>query len=113
MNDRRCKMVKGDEFCIAFTNVKFPCVEDDGYQLSETDGLEFSIGRKGREAIIKKRYPNGIEKEAEGEYVVYLSAKETALLPCLVYQMRLTVDFDNTGDKVYTIVNRVLEVVAK
>lgn len=110
---RRCKMIKGDEFCIAFTNVKFPSIEDEGYQLSEADGLEFSIGRKGHKSIIKKRYPDGIEKEAEGEYVVYLSAKETARLPCLLYQMRLTVDFDNTGEKVYTIVNRPLEVIEK
>ncbi len=113
MRKRRCRLVQGDEFCIAFNNVQFPSYEDDGYQLSETDGLEFTIGRKGRKPIIRKRYPDGIEKEAEGEFVVYLSAKETAQMPCLLYRMRLTVDFDGTGDKVYTIVNKALEVVAK
>ena len=73
----------------------------------------FSIGRKNRKPLIVREYPRDFDKEWGNSFVITLLPEETARLPCLLYQMQLTIDIEGLGEEIYTLVNQELEVVAK
>ncbi len=108
----RQKLTQGEAFSIAFFHVTLPVSGADSLKIEKEDKLTFSIGRRNREPEIERVFPKGIERSGES-FFVFLSADETARLPCLLYRMRLTVDIGGRGKDVYTLVDKELEVVAK
>jgi hypothetical protein len=106
-------IVKGEARGFAFLNVKIPLNDDEHYKITERDKVIFSIGRKNRKPVIVKEYPKDFDKEWGNTFVIHLTADETARLPCLLYQMQLTIDVESLGEEIYTLVNQELEVVAK
>lgn len=105
-------LTQGEAFSIAFFHVKLPVDGKGGLPIAKTDKLTFSIGRRNRTPEIERVFPNGMERAGESIFV-FLSAEETAQLPCLLYQMQLTVDIGGKGKDIYTLVDKELEVVAK
>lgn len=112
----RIFITQGDAATVAFFNVKIPLADSKQYtqyKLSETDRLIFTIGRKNRRPQITKRYPQDFLDESKNNFIIRLTPKETARLPCLLHEAILTIDIDGQGKEVYTLVNQELEVVAK
>lgn len=105
-------LTQGEAFSIAFFHIKFPSEGRDGLSISKSDKLTFSIGRRNRAPEIERVFPNGMERAGES-FFVFLTAEETARLPCLLYRMQLTVDIGGKGKEIYTLVDKELEVVAK
>lgn len=108
----RQTLTQGEAFSIAFFHIRLPVEGQESQPISKKDKLTFSIGRRNREPVIEKVFPNGMERSGESVFV-FLSADETAHLPCLLYQMQLTVDLGGRGKEIYTLVDKELEVVAK
>lgn len=106
-------IVQGEACGFAFINVRIPLNDDEWYKVTERDKVIFSIGRKNRNPIVIKEYPKDFDKELGNTFVIHLTAEETAKLPCLLYQMQLTIDIENLGEEIYTLINQELEVVAK
>lgn len=106
------KITQGEAFSIAFFHVALPLSGADSLRIEKKDKLTFSIGRRNREPEIVRVFPNGIERSGDS-FFVFLSADETAQLPCLLYQMQLTIDIGGRCKDVYTLVDKELEVVAK
>lgn len=113
MRKKKRIIVQGEAFNIAFFHVGLPVIDGEKYEITEQDILTFSIGRKNRKPILTKTYPGEIVKEGEDNFFVYLTAEDTKRLPCLFYQMQLTVDLEGIGEEIYTLVKKELEVVAK
>ena len=112
----RTIIIQGDAVAIAFLNVKIP-LADSGqyaqYKMSKKDRLIFTLGRKHRHPLLVKRYPRDFLDESGNSFVVQLTPEETARLPCLLYEVNLTIDIEGKGKEVYTLINQELEVVAK
>lgn len=113
MGRKKRIIVQGEAFSIAFFHVGLPVIDDEKYEITEKDVLTFSIGRKNRKPILTKTYPGEIVKEGEDNFFVHLTAEDTRILPCLHYQMQLTVNLEGIGEEIYTLVKNELEVVAK
>lgn len=109
----RKKLVKGDQFSVAFFHVTLPVVGQQRYELMDGDVLEFTIARRNRKPIVKLTYPGSIIRDAYDTYIVRMSADETRNFPCLLYEMQLTLNIRGEGKEVFTIVKQELEVVAK
>ncbi len=112
----RIIIVQGEARAIAFFNVKIPLADSgqyEQYKLTETDRLIFTLGRKSRKPLLVKRLPRDALTERGNNLVVQLTAEETARLPCLLYEVNLSIDIDGQGKEVYTLINQELEVVAK
>lgn len=97
---------QGDAVSFAFFNVVVPLN-------TEKDKVIFSIARENRKPIITKVFPNDFNLEYKNTFVVTLSPQETQTIPCLLYKMRPTLDVENMGEEIYTLLNQELEVVAK
>ena len=108
----RQKLTQGEAFSIAFFHVRLPISDADSLKIEKKDKLTFSIGRRNRVPEIERVFPNGIERSGDS-FFVFLSADETAQLPCLLYRMQLTIDIGGRSKDVYTLVDKELEVVAK
>lgn len=106
-------IVQGEARGFAFLNVKIPLNDDERYRITERDRVVFTIGRKNRKPVIVKAYPKDFDMEWGNSFVIHLTAEETAKLPCLLFQMQLTIDVEGLGEEIYTLVNQELEVVAK
>lgn len=106
-------MIQGEARGFAFLNVVVPLNDNERYKITERDKVIFSIGRKNRKPVIVKEYPRDFDKEWGNTFVIELVAEETARLPCLLYEMQLTLDIEGLGEEVYTLINQELEVVAK
>ncbi len=105
-------LTQGEAFSIAFFHIKIPVDGETDMPIRDSDRLTFTIGRRNRSPDIEKVYPAGIEKTGDS-FFVFLTAEETARLPCLLYRMQLTIDFGGRGKEVYTLVEKELEVVAR
>lgn len=108
----RNKIVQGEAASFAFFHVGIPIEGESKLHIKPSDKLTFSIGRRNRKPIFEKVFPDGFEK-TDDSYFVFLSAEETAKMPCLLYQMQLTVDVRSKGKEIYTLADRELEVTAK
>ena len=106
------KLTHGEAFSVAFFHVKIPVDGETDMQIHNSDKLTFTIARRNRPPDIEKVFPDGIERSGDS-FFVFLTAEETARLPCLLYRMQLTMDFGGNGKEVYTLVDKELEVVAK
>ncbi len=106
-------IVQGEARSFAFLNVVIPLNDNERYIITEKDKVIFTIGRKNRKPIIVREYPRDFDKEWGNSFVITLLPEETARLPCLLYQMQLTIDIEGLGEEIYTLVNQELEVVAK
>lgn len=109
--DRRI-IKQGEATSFAFYHVGLGNGGDTVYRINDSDKLTFSIGRRNRSPTLIKVFPDGFER-VDDTYFVFLTADETARLPCLLYQMQLTVDIRGKGKEVYTISDMELEVRAK
>ena len=96
-------VTQGEAASFAFFHVGLPIAGESKLQIKPSDKLTFSIGRKNRKPILTKVFPDGFEKTGDS-YFVFLTAEETAKLPCLLYQMKLTVDMRSKGKEVYTLI---------
>ena len=105
-------ITQGEAFSIAFFHVKIPIEGTSDWRIRNSDRLTFTIARRNRSPDIEKTFPDGIERSGDS-FFVFLAAEETARLPCLLYQMQLTIDIGGKGKDVYTLVDKELEVVAK
>ncbi len=105
-------LMQGEAFSVAFFHIKIPIDGETYMSIRSSDKLMFTIGRRNRPPDIEKVYPVGIEKTGDS-FFVFLTADETARLPCLLYRMQFTIDFGGRGKEVYTLVDKELEVVAK
>ncbi len=103
---------QGEAASFAFFHVALPITCESKLHIKPSDKLTFSIGRRNRKPILTKVFPNGFEK-SDDSYFVFLTAEETARIPCLLYRMQLTVDMRGKGEEVYTLVDGELEVAAK
>ena len=108
----RNKIVQGEAASFAFFHVGIPIEGESKLKIKPNDKLTFTIGRRNRKPILEKVFPDGFEK-TDDSYFVFLTAEETAKMPCLLYQMQLTVDLRSKGKEIYTLVARELEVTAK
>lgn len=106
-------IVQSEARSFAFFNVVIPLNDNERYIITERDKVIFSIGRKNRKPLIVRDYPRDFDKEWGNSFVITLLPEETARLPCLLYQMQLTIDIEGLGEEIYTLVNQELEVVAK
>ncbi len=106
-------LVQGEARGFAFFNVVIPLNDDERYRITERDKVFFTIGRKNRKPVIVKEYPKDFVIERGNTFIIQLTAEETANLPCLLYQMQLTIDIEGLGEEIYTLVNQELEVTAK
>lgn len=104
---------QGDAVSFAFFNVVVPLNDSEKYKITEKDKVIFSIARENRKPVITKEFPRDFHKEVKNTFVVTLSPQETKDLPCLLYQMKLTLDVENMGEEIYTLINQELEVIAK
>ena len=105
-------LTQAEAASFAFFHVGLPMAGESKLHIKPSDKLTFSIGRKNRKPILTKVFPDGFEKTGDS-YFVFLTAEETAKFPCLLYQMRLTVDVRNKGEEIYTLIDGELEVAAK
>lgn len=110
---RRQIIKQGEAVSFAFFNVKIPLDENDWYEITEHDKVVFTIGRRNRKPIIVKEYPKDIVNRGENTFVIQLTPKETAKLPCLLYQMNLTIDISGLTKEIYTLITQELEVISK
>ena len=108
----RQMVTQGEAASFALFHVGLPIAGESKLQIKPSDKLTFSIGRKNRKPILTKVFPDGFEKTGDS-YFVFLTAEETAKMPCLLYQLQLTVDMRGKGKEVYTLADRELEVAAK
>lgn len=104
---------QGEPFSIAFFRVSLPIIGQHRYEMMKGDILEFTIRRKNREPIVKLTYPGRIIKDVDNTFLVQLTADEMARIPCLLYEMRLSLNLKGDGKEVFTIVNQEMEVVAQ
>ncbi len=104
---------QGDAVSFAFFNVVVPLNDNEKYKITEKDKVIFSIVRENRKPIITKVFPNDFNIEYKNTFVVTLSPQETQTIPCLLYKMKLTLDVENMGEEIYTLINQELEVVTK
>ncbi len=109
----RLILVQGEARGFAFFNVVISLDDDERYRITERDKVIFTIGRKNRKPVIVKEYPKDFVIERSNTFIIQLTAEETAKLPCLLYQVQLTIDIEGLGEEIYTLVNQELEVVAK
>lgn len=109
----RKRLIKGDQFSVAFFNVSLPLVGRRRYELMDGDVLEFTISRHNRKPIVKLTYPGSIVRDIHDTYLVRLTADETKNFPCLLYEMQLTLNVMGMGKEMFTIAKQELEVVAK
>lgn len=112
MENRR-KIIQGEPFSVAFFHVALPIEHGPKYRITKEDIVEFTIGRAGRRPIVRLTAPGRIIHDVDNTFLVHLTAKETARIPCLLYDMRLAVDLKGRGEEVYTIVNEEVEVAPK
>lgn len=105
-------VTQGEAASFAFFHVGIPIEGESKLKIKPNDKLTFTIGRRNRKPILEKVFPDGFEK-TDDSYFVFLTAEETAKMPCLLYQMQLTVDVRSKGKEIYTLVDRELEVTAK
>lgn len=108
----RQKLTQGEAFSIAFFHIQIPVDGETDMPICNSDKLIFTIARRNRPPDIEKVFPDGIERAGDS-FFVFLTAEETARLPCLLYRMQLTMDFGGKGKEMYTLVDKELEVVAK
>ena len=101
---------QGEAVSFAFFNVVVPLNDNEKYKITEKDKVIFSIFRENRKPIITKEFPRDFHKEVKNTFVV---TQETKVLPCLLYQMKLTLDVENMGEEIYMLINQELEVIAK
>lgn len=106
-------IVQSEARSFAFLNVVIPLNDNERYTITERDKVIFTIGRKHRKPIIVREYPRDFDKEWGNSFVITLLPEETARLPCLLYEMQLTIDIEGLGEEIYTLVSQELEVVAK
>ena len=106
-------IVQSEARSFAFFNVVIPLNDNERYIITERDKVIFTIGRKKRKPLIVREYPRDFDMEWGNSFVITLLPEETARLPCLLYQMQLTIDIEGLGEEIYTLVNQELEVVAK
>ena len=105
-------LTQGEAFSIAFFHIKIPIEGESDWRIRDSDKLTFSIARRNHSPDIEKTFPDGIERSGDS-FFVFLTAEETARLPCLLYRMQLTIDFGGKGKDVYTLADKELEVVAR
>lgn len=105
-------ITQGEAASFAFFHVTLPIAGENKLHIKPSDQLTFSIGRRNRKPIFEKVFPDGFEKTGDS-YFVFLTAEETAKMPCILYRMQLTVDMRSKGKEVYTLVDEELEVRAK
>jgi len=113
MRKKKRFIIQGEALNLAFFHVGLPVVDGEKYAITDKDILTFTIGRKNRKPVLTKTYPGEIVNEGDDNFFVYLTAEDTRKLPCLRYQMQLTVDVEGIGEEIYTLVKYELEVVAK
>ncbi len=110
---RRQIIKQGEAVSFAFFNVKIPLNDNEWYKITEQDNVIFTIGRRNRKPLIVKEYPKDFYMDWGNTFVIQLTPDETAKLPCLLYQMQLTIDIDGLAKEIYTLITQELEVVAK
>lgn len=108
----RQKLTQGEAFSIAFFHIAIPDEGGEKRNIQKEDRLTFFIRRRNREPTLERVYPKGFERSGDS-FFVFLSAEETASLPCLLYRMQLVVDIGGKGKDVFTLVDKELEVVAQ